>query len=459
MIKPYFETGAGKLYHGDCSYVINEIKDDSVDLLMTDSPYGYSFMGKDWDKSVVSVDKWRECLRILKPGAFAFIMSAPRQDVLSRMIVNLQDAGFETGFTSIYWSYATGFPKAGNTSKFVDKRLGAEREVVGKKKDISHIERKDTNIAEQIHYRPDGWCTSEDNGLITAPSSPKAKVLDGSYLGYQPKPAVEIILVVMKPLSEKSYTDQAMKNGKGITWLDNCRIPIPKNDRHEYGINGDESNPTVNDYGKRKRILYEQNSQGRFPANLLVSDDILNDGLPQNANSLRKEKGSKSAFFGNANGKIGQGGYHDLGSFSRYFDLDKWWEERLKELPPSARKTFPFLVIPKASKSEKNEGCESLEETKRKIRWKGGKGDDWDNIEMTMKNNHPTVKPLKLFSYLITLGSRADDLIIDPFIGSGTMAVACENMNRKWIGIDLNEEYCEIAIERIKKETAQYRFA
>jgi len=105
-----------QIYCGDCLELMKELDSDSVDLILTDPPYGYSFMGKDWDKAVPSVDVWRECLRILKPGGWCFVMSAPRQDVLSRMIVNLSDAGFKTDFTSIYWAYASGFPKATNVS-------------------------------------------------------------------------------------------------------------------------------------------------------------------------------------------------------------------------------------------------------------------------------------------------------------------------------------------------------
>lgn len=137
-----------QIHHGDSSSL--PFPDDHFDCLVTDPPYGYGFMGKDWDKAVVGVKVWKEVYRVMKPGAFGFVMSAPRQDVLARMIVNLQDAGFETGFTSIYWTYATGFPKAGNIGKMVDKRLGVER------------------------------------------ASPLAKTLDGSYAGFQPKPAVEV---------------------------------------------------------------------------------------------------------------------------------------------------------------------------------------------------------------------------------------------------------------------------
>ena len=65
---------------------------------------------------------------------------------------------------------------------------------------------------------------------ITIPGSDEAKALDGSYAGYQPKPAVEVVIVVMKPLAEGSFLNQAMKNGKGVTWLDDMRIPFAGKD-------------------------------------------------------------------------------------------------------------------------------------------------------------------------------------------------------------------------------------
>lgn len=91
-----------RLIQGDCLDALKNIEDDSVDQLATDPSYGYKFMGKDWDKAVPSVEIWKECFRVLKPGAFAFVMSAPRQDVLNQMITNLSKAGFNTNFTSLY---------------------------------------------------------------------------------------------------------------------------------------------------------------------------------------------------------------------------------------------------------------------------------------------------------------------------------------------------------------------
>ena len=101
-----------KIYCLNCLEGMKLIDDNCIDVVVTDHPYGLKFMGKDWDKAVPSIDVWRECLRVLKPGSFAFVMCIPRQDCLSRMIVNLGDAGFDTSFTSIYWTFASGFPKA-----------------------------------------------------------------------------------------------------------------------------------------------------------------------------------------------------------------------------------------------------------------------------------------------------------------------------------------------------------
>ncbi|GAH93026.1 unnamed protein product, partial [marine sediment metagenome] len=135
----------------------------------------------------------------------------------------------------------------------------------------------------------------------------------------------------------------------------------------------------------------------------------------------------------------------DSGSFSRYFDLDAW--------DKGARDTFPFLIVPKASKSEKNRGLEGLE---KKIgggmqgtmdkSLKTGSGNERNNL---MKNIHPTCKPLKLMRYLITMITRQGDLILDPFVGSGTTCIACKQLDRRYIGIDISEEYCEIARKRL----------
>ena len=122
------------------------------------------------------------------------------------------------------------------------------------------------------------------------------------------------------------------------------------------------------------------------------------------------------------------------------------------------KNTFPFLIVPKASKSEKNKGLEGFEtKSKRGIDTMGGskctmKTGSGNERNVKYLNNHPTVKPIKLMSYLITLGSREGDTILDPFVGSGTTCVAAKQLKRKYIGIEKNKEYIKIAEARIRAE-------
>ena len=472
-----------KLINGDCLEELKKLDDNSVDLLCTDPPYGYGFMGKHWDKfeekkSTKSqtvgwmspgmkkttygmreffVPIWKESLRVLKPGALSFVMSAPRSDVQTIMVQTLVEAGFDVSFTPIYWAYATGFPKAMN---------------VGKK-------------------------TEKEN-------------LEGSYAGYQPKPAVEVVIVVMKPLEKKGYTEQAKDNQKGITWLDDCRIPFAgMRDKEQF--DKDNVAAMMNFDGKyekgegkmyeggwekpnreglsrgiqasrktTKRKPREENTVfktsgfksedndtadasplGRFAANLLVSDKVLDTGKKTKSTGGRAYQNTNEMFSGgwayDAEGTGENPGKGDEGDFSRYYSLDEWWKSRLVKLNPEVQRTFPFLVVPKASKSEKNMGLDDFEKQQKIYNGqspessKDMKGVEKKFTTQPTKNIHPTVKPIQLFSYLVTLGSRKDDVVLDPFMGSGTTPISCVTLDRKYVGIEREKEYFEIAKSRVKK--------
>ena len=536
------EIKLNKIYNIDCLDGLKKILDNSIDLIVTDPPYGISFMQRQWDKAIPSIDIWKECLRVLKHGAFAFIFCIPRQDCLSRMIISLEDAGFNTGFTSIYWTFSQGFPKSCNIGKMVDKRAGRiVTSVITLKERLIELFNTSGKTRSQIdeecgfracNYltlpkegkRPDPWVNilpsqkkwkiiknvlgcDEDieeeldsffaeaereilgtiskarakgqksplptlgaeteyiDINITIPSSPQAKALDGSYAGFQPKPSVEIILVVMRPLSEKSYVDQALKNKHGISWLDDCRIPYENDDDKLYGqserktkanITGLEGGFKEFDRSNRKNI------QGRFPSHLLVSNDVLNDGKNWNRGGSVPNKGKQhNLVYGKYAERPTWEAYNDSGSFSRYFSLDAWWNDKIKKLPESVQKTFPFLITPKPSKSEKDKGLEYLDESDVKFfKTHGGSGkpssisktypDGKPRLPTKMKNIHPTIKSIELMSYLITLGTREKDIVLDPFVGSGTTCIAAKMLSRKFIGMDINSEYVDIAKNRLK---------
>jgi len=550
--------GSSKLINGDCLEELKKLDDDSIDLLCTDPPYGYGFMGKHWDtfqekKSTKSqsvgwmspgmkkstygmkeffVPIWEEALRVLKPGAFSFVMSAPRSDVQMVMLQTLQESGFDVSFTPIYWTYATGFPKAMNIGKAVDKRLGKEREVIGVKKrgDVEEAKKRGTTFtqAEANQNNKDIFGYGEEE-ITSGPASDEAKKLDGSYAGYQPKPAVEVVIVAMKPLEQKGYLDQALDNQKGVTWLDDCRIPfagmsdseqyesdrkgfIERSSIEEGSVYAEEYGGTYN-YGFKKPIskdleqynkdnvgsqknfdteadglsrgnqpsrkttkrkpreentvfktsgfksedndTAEASPLGRFAANLLVSDDVLN---VESKGQLAPTTGKEPSNYKENNTHGSYLGYRkemkprdDGNSFSRYYSLDAWWEDRVKKLPEEIQRTFPFLIVPKASKSEKNSGLDKFETKQKDERTDVGKGSFTEKGLQPGKNIHPTVKPTTLMSYLVTLGSRKDDVVLDPFSGSGTTGIACVFSERNYILIEREKEYFKILKARIEK--------
>lgn len=122
-MKPISEF-INKVHLGNCLDIMKEMPAESVDCIVTDPPYGIEFMGKDWDKAIPSLEIFKECVRVLKSGAFMFCMSSPRQDVHWRMMQKIEYAGFRIDVTDIEHAYASGFPKAMNIGKSIDKRLG-----------------------------------------------------------------------------------------------------------------------------------------------------------------------------------------------------------------------------------------------------------------------------------------------------------------------------------------------
>ena len=445
--------------NGDSSELLKDIKSDSVDCMVTDPPYGISFMNKNWDNAVPDIAIWKECLRVMKPGAFAFVMCSPRSDVQAEMVIKLKEAGFQVNFTNLYRAYSSGFPKAMNISKAVDRKLGIESDVIGIAKGMA---KQNPEFNGTAQGRKENYLKPEYEKTI--PTSEEAKRLTGSYAGIQMKPAVEVVIVAMKPLSEKTYVDQALKNGKGITWLDDGRIPYQSDDDFEKRKRGTlKSSPRGRNgiYGVDKNdgiIDTDQylNESGRFPANLLVQDNVLDNGIISRSGTLLKKhtitKGQTGSFTPDDWIEKEQHPSKDYpsdeGSLSRYFSLDTWYSKNIEELPDYVQKIFPFLYVPKPSSEERNDGLEG--EPKQKwLKGGGGTGILYrENIKA--KNIHPTVKPVKLMNFLVILGSRKGDTVLDPFMGSGTAGIACKILGREFIGFELKKEYFEIAQERME---------
>ena len=118
-----------KVIQGDNLATLKTYPDNYFDAVVTDPPYGLSFMGKKWDYDVPRVELWAEVFRVLKPGGHLLAFAGTRTQ--HRMAVNIEDAGFEIR-DLVAWVYGSGFPKSLDISKAIDKAAGAQREIIGK---------------------------------------------------------------------------------------------------------------------------------------------------------------------------------------------------------------------------------------------------------------------------------------------------------------------------------------
>jgi site-specific DNA-methyltransferase (adenine-specific) len=236
-----------ELIHGDCIEVLRAMPDCSVDAVVTDPPYGLSFMGKKWDYDVPGVEVWAECLRVLKPGGHLLAFAGTRTQ--HRMAVRIEDAGFEIR-DMIAWVYGSGFPKSLDVSKAIDKAAGAEREVVGET-------RKGAQSESTGRYGAWG-----DGITPTLPATPEAKQWQG--WGTALKPALEPITVARKPLIG-TVAENVLQHGTGAINVDGCRVGTEE----IIDFKRKENSITASGWKDVNRNPYEQHSQGRWPANFI----------------------------------------------------------------------------------------------------------------------------------------------------------------------------------------------
>ncbi|MBA7648628.1 hypothetical protein ES703_56416 [subsurface metagenome] len=552
---------------GDCIEVMKAMKPNSVDAMVTDPPYGLEFMNKDWDKLQKSVIKegcqwwegefkgtgfkklpqstgsrnfkckkcghykhsgtpckcdspdWQdstimkqhemqlwhtrwltEAYRVLKPGGSMLVMGGTR--TFHRLMCAIEDSGFIIKDT-LMWLYGSGFPKAQDLGKMIDKRMGKEREVVGRAK---HPTSKDRTSEKSPYQNEDHFVA---NYNLTAPSTDLAKHWDGFKVGGI-KPAYEPIIWAVKP-PEGSYVDNVLKHGVGAVNVDECRV----------GYQDDEPNLRENKGNWKKAKVCNKaiwnsggigertspQSKGRFPANVILSHhpECVQVGMKRvkgiKGGRANQTTSNKYGEYANKWEKRDPGyadpnGYEQIESWDCHPDcavrlLDEQSKKggihsaggkrnagiAIQKNPQSmfhGEKGSPrngmrfgdsggasrFFYCAKVSRSERNAGLEGMEEKDSNYRTdyrpkaidSGDKGQDTPfagtNRSGGIKNNHPTVKPIKLFEWLIRLVTREGQIVLDPFIGSGTTIIAAHNTGRKCVGIEKEGEYLEIARRR-----------
>ena len=245
------EIGEGNfIYHGDNLQVLKSLSSNSIDSCITDGPYGLTFMGKDWDDDVPSVELWKEVYRVLKPGGYLLSFGSPR--TYHRMAQKVEDAGFEIR-DQIMWVYGSGFPKSHDVGKYIDKVKGNVRQVIAVK--------KNPKKGMRFKYENDnsGWIAN-DEIIITKGES------EYEGWGTNLKPAHEPIVMARKPFKGSLSNNVLMWNTGGLN-IDECRIS------NELLINKPAANSTVNN-SKLKGVKTDPTiSEGRFPANIMFDEE------------------------------------------------------------------------------------------------------------------------------------------------------------------------------------------
>lgn len=388
------------LFLGNCLDVLKTFQDNSFDAIVTDPPYGLSFMGKKWDYDVPSVELWVECLRVLKPGGHLLAFAGTRTQ--HRMAARIEDAGFEIR-DMIAWVYGSGFPKSHDVSKAIDKAAGAEREVIG---------------------LPTAGGKGQGNAY-GAIARPPATAWQG--WGTALKPALEPITVARKPLVG-TVAENVLAHGTGGINVDASRVEAEK-------TTGWGGNPSNGYSGRLNQDLNARPAQGRWPANLIHdgSDDVV--GLfPETGKSSGSPRCNKKPSTFNVSIKYPSIGVSDNGG-------------------SAAR----FFYCAKANKSDRNDGLKDMP-MQDVHRYNAGIGEGKDpDAPSKGQNHHPTVKPTDLMRYLVTLVTPPNGHVLDPFMGSGSTGKACVQKGFTFTGIEMDKDYLEIARRRIEHEEEKKR--
>ena len=399
-------------------------KGELFDGILCDPPYELGFMGKSWDSSGIAFDAemWSDIYKLLKPGGHLLAFSGSR--TYHRMAVAIEDAGFEIR-DMIEWVYGSGFPKSLNIAKKLEGVTGTQSAGFNTAGGKENFNKQDKSFRS-------------DYGYVWKPTDERAKQWEG--YGTALKPAHEPCVLARKPLDKgMTVANNVLKHGTGGLNIDGTRVEaepeLSKNwtDRKApAGFNGDKSGI----YGSGKTDTpSDYTPTGRFPANLILSDDPEVEAVfPQTKSGDIKPHHHKSNVYGgNAllssktiNSSVAT--YGDSGSASRFF------------------------YTAKASKSERNAGLEGFEPQITN----DGREKDIDNAfqrgTTLRSNHHPTVKPLSLTKYLATLikpptGGR----LLVPFSGSGSEMIGALQAGWEYVeGVELTEEYIPIAEARIK---------
>lgn len=389
-----------ELSTGDVLAILKDYPDNSFDALLCDPPYGFSFMGKAWDYDVPSVDIWRECLRVLKPGALLLSFAGARTQ--HRIATGIEDAGFELR-DCLLWLYGKGFPKSQNISKALDDRAYREGEIEARN--------------------------------VKGPTTQEAHEWEG--YGTALKPAYEPIILARKPL-DGTMAENILQWGTGGLAIDACRVGDSKDvpasapkDRHVQHSKGAEIGRTMNTSGFDPDV-------GRWPANVIFDE-------------------AAAAYLDLVVGPRDSNPYRENVADGAVLSLKKRAAGGKKErgLGPSR-----FFYCAKVSTKEREAGCEALAHrnvSEMLDREEGSAGLENPRAGAGRtggaRNHHPTLKPIALTEYLarLILPPTECPVLLVPFAGAGSEMIGATKAG--WpaiLGIEQDAAYVEIARARLE---------
>lgn len=443
LTEAYWESGEVAVYLGDCRDVMALLGSESVDCVVTDPPYGLDFMGKGWDHGVPGEKFWVEALRVAKPGAHLLAFGGTRTH--HRLMVAIEDAGWEIRDT-LMWLYGSGFPKSLDVSKAIDKRPGLEREVI-----------------DAASHKWEGWGTAL-------------------------KPAWEPIILARKPLAG-TVAANVLGYGTGALNIDGCRIGyVDESDKRletrGVHIAGAYKHSAGDAFKKQTNAVAPVNHAGRWPANILLSHEpgCVEAGTKRVRPSNGSGRTSENAG-GFGTGLFGSGRPDARFEQASHVDEDgveivAAWEcvrecpVRLLDEQCGVRKSSGVYVGDGSSHSEGTD-VTAFEQATDQHRpnpmysdiggasrffytVKASKRERNEGMPPDTKNDHPTVKPVDLLSYLAKLICPPGGVVLDPFMGSGTTGVAAIAAGFRFVGIEQDEGYVkDIAVHRLAHAIAQ----
>lgn len=437
---------------GDCIEVMRELPDNSVDSIITDPPYHLTstdggktgFMGKEWDGGDIAfrTEVWTEALRVLKPGGHLLAFGGSR--TYHRLATAIENSGFEIR-DQILWIYGSGFPKSHNIGKAIDKTDNPEKWT-------------NNNYGGGNYKCPncDKWIMS--GNPCKCPREVKEINNEWSGWGTALKPAHEPIVMARKPLSEKTIVDNVLEWGTGGINIDESRIPYNSSEVSKIDFDRPRVRASVNEEWILKQAhdytdpnYTEYNQDGRFPANVLLSEEAA-ENLDEHTGILKGDS---------PNRKPRVGGHRDqyVGTDSNEIRTPVVSDKKFGDGGASK-----FFYVAKPSKKEKNEGLEDFEEKQVFSEYDNGykattngTSDKLYERNTKRKNTHPTIKPVKLMEYLCKLITRKEGVILDMFMGSGTTGIAAIKNGYSFIGIEREPEYMEISKARLEYENNKIR--